>query len=292
MADLPSGFWSGWITILTLFSLAGLGWFTLSIYRTPPESHTEDEEPVWDSTLEEGNNTPPFWWFWLLLGSMVFSLVYLMLYPGLGSYPGMLNWSQGSQIANSIEQIDSVFIQSRERIESLTLAEIQNDNDLMSVAENIFTRECAACHGEDGRGQAASFPNLQDIDWQWGGTPEQIEQSIRGGRQANMLAWQAILGEEGVNNVVAYIEEFDSENNQSHPGKAIYDQNCVACHASDGTGNQLLGAPNLADDIWLYGGDRTSLKVSVGEGRLGVMPAFNQKLDDIQIQLLVALLAR
>ena len=131
-----------------------------------------------------------------------------------------------------------------------------------------------------------------DIDWQWGASPEQIERTIRGGRVASMPAWNPILGEDAVNDIANYLLLLGEPGAESHVGKPQYEQNCAACHAVDGSGNALLGAPNLADDIWLYGGDVATLRLSVGGGRAGVMPGFDSRLDDTQIKLLVAMLAR
>lgn len=292
MADLPTGFWSGWIVVLTCVSLATLIWLVLSVYFAPGADEHPEGEPVWDNDLREGSNAPPFWWFWMILAALVFSLVYLMLYPGLGSYKGLLNWSQGKRIVESYHTYDESYLDIRADIAAANLAEIQNDLDLMDAAERIFKRECSACHGPDGRGQAALFPNLVDIDWQWGSSAEQIEQTIRGGRIANMLAWQSILGDENVNQVADYVSDLAGNADSNHPGQAVYQQNCVACHGLDGAGNPLLGAPNLADNIWLYGSDLESITASIATGRAGVMPAFGERLDDAQIKLLVAMLAR
>lgn len=294
MADLPTGFWSGWIIVLTLVSLAALLWLTISIYfgADANKKPDPDTEPVWDNDLREGSNAPPLWWFWLLLATLVFSLVYLMLFPGLGSYPGLLNWSQGSRVATSYENYEQSFAEVRAEIAASSLAVIQNDLSLMQTAERIYRRECSACHGPDARGQASLFPNLADVDWQWGSSAEQIEQTIRSGRNANMLAWQPILGDDNVDLVASYILQMGDSGSASHAGKVVYDQNCAACHGNDGTGSELLGAPNLADDIWLYGGDLEIVKASIASGRNGVMPAFAERLDDMQIKLLVAMLAR
>ena len=292
MADLPSGFWSGWIVVVTLTSLGAVAWLTYSLYFSPDNEKHPDVEPVWDGNLREGTNAPPMWWFWLLFSALIFTLVYLMLYPGLGSFTGFLNWSQGSRVTESYENFEANFAERRAEILDLSLVEIQNDLELMATADRIFTRECAACHGPDGRGQASMFPNLHDVDWQWGSSAEQIEQSIRNGRRAQMIAWGAILGEEGVQQVADYVLSIGNPDSESHPGKAIYDQNCIACHGPDGLGNTLLGAPNNTDDIWLYGGDAASVAASVRDGRFGVMPSFNERLDDVQVKLLVALLVR
>lgn len=292
MADMPTGFWSGWIIVLTLFSLAGVAWLVWSIYYGRDLQEESEVEPVWDENLEEGHNPPPLWWFWMLFGAMIFSLIYLMFFPGLGNYSGILNWSQGKRVAESYEDFQANFADARAAIVEMSLAEIQNDLGLMDTAERIFRRECAACHGPEGRGQASMFPNLHDVDWQWGASPEQIEQSIRGGRRANMIAWQAVLGDEGVNDVADYVVNLNEGVDDSHPGQPAYQQNCAACHGPDGAGNPILGAPRLSDDIWLYGGDIAAVTETLEQGRFGVMPAFGERLDDAQIKLLIALLAR
>jgi len=292
MADMPSGFWSGWIIVLTLFSLAGVAWLVWSIYYGRDLTEESDAEPVWDNDLQEGHNPPPLWWFWMLFGAMIFSLIYLMFFPGLGAFTGVLNWSQGSRVASSYENFEASFAEARAEIANMSLAEIQNDLNLMDTAERIYSRECSACHGPDGRGQANMFPNLQDVDWQWGDSAEQIEMSIRGGRRANMIAWEAVLGDEGITQTARYVRNLQNGVDESMPGHTLYQQNCAACHGAEGAGNPLLGAPRLNDDIWLYGGDQATIEETLYEGRYGVMPAFGERLDDAQLKLLIALLIR
>lgn len=294
MAGMPNDFWSGWIIVITVLSFVGMAWIIVSIYFAKPNTPTDpqEQEPVWDEDLKEGNNAPPLWWFWLILGAMVFSVVYLMLYPGLGSYKGALDWSQDSRLESSNANFEQKFQQSRAAIAAASLSEIQGNDDYMGVAQRLFTRHCAACHGYEAQGQANLFPNLMDTEWQWGGTAEQIEQTIRNGRIAAMIPWQQLLGDEGVNQVAEYVVALGNDQVDGHPGQAQFQQNCIACHNVDGTGNPLLGAPNLTNDIWLYGGDLESIKTSIGQGRNGVMPAFKDRLSDVQIKLLVAFLAQ
>lgn len=296
MADLPNAFWSGWIAVITVVSVLGLAWLVITIYfprgKTEQQDGHEGKEPVWDETLKEGSHAPPLWWFWMIFGAMIFSVVYLMLFPGVGAFQGTLNWSQGSRLAESYEEIRRTYQAERVAIVEATLSELQNDTALMENAGRLFSRNCAACHGDDGRGQASLFPNLMDIDWQWGGSPEQIEQSIRSGRNAMMPPWLASLSEEGVTQVTGYVQTLTEGGDQNHPGKVQYDAFCIACHGPDGTGNPLLGAPNLADNVWLYGGSAEAISESISAGRQGVMPAFADRLDDTQIKLLVAYLAR
>lgn len=295
MAHIPSNFWHGWIVLITLVSLAAVIWLVLSVYFS--SESPKEEEPVWDDTLEEGPNPPPLWWFWLILGSTVFSLIYLMLYPGFGSYTGLLNWSQGSQADSRRAEYEARFSGPREHIAAMSLVEIQHDIDLMAAAERIYQRECSACHGPEARGQVSQFPSLMDVDWQWGGSPQAIEQTIRYGRIAFMQPWAGVLSEAQTGNVVAYVQSLQSDSNAAPSatltaGQAVFNQYCAVCHGADATGNQLLGAPDLTNGIWLYGGDTASLTRTITHGRNGIMPPFNHRLDDTQIHLLTALLAR
>jgi len=292
-ADMPTAFWSGWIAVLTLVSLAGMVWLVWSVYFGRDKSQESKPGPVWDGDLKEGERPAPMWWIWLLFGSLIFSLVYLMLFPGLGSFQGLLDWSQGSRVAASYDDYEARFAASRAEISAMSVAEIQNDSGLMATAERIFRRECAVCHGPEGRGQADMFPNLHDVDWQWGGEEDQIRQSIRGGRNAVMVGWEAVLGADGIEQVSEYVLSLADGVAANHPGKAIYDRNCAVCHGADGAGNPLLGASRLSDRIWLYGGDPKSIRETLTQGRFGIMPAFDeQRLDNTQLQLILALLVR
>ncbi len=292
MADLPTGFWSGWIAIITIVSFTGLGWLIFSIYFSADGEREETEGPVWDENLREGSNPAPMWWFWMILSTMVFSVLYLMLYPGLGSYAGALKWSQGGRLNESITEFDTEFGGIRNLIAEAKLHTLQADDSMMASAQRIFDRNCTVCHGYDAKGQAAYFPDLTDTEWQWGGTPTQIEQSIRSGRNAAMIGWLQVLGDEGVEQVAGYVTQLGKSDADGHPGQARYNQLCVACHGLDGSGNAALGAPSLVDDVWLYGGGDDAVKLSIASGRTGEMPAFSERLDDTQIRLLVALLTR
>ncbi|HEY0960800.1 MAG TPA: cytochrome-c oxidase, cbb3-type subunit III [Pseudomonadales bacterium] len=288
MADLPQGFWSGWIAVITLTSLAGLAWLVLSIYSRPAGQHGSEDDPVWDGNLREGSSPAPLWWFWLILAAMVFSVVYLMLYPGLGSWAGAFRWSQGAQLAEHTGDYLEEFAAARRELAAVSLADLAANPDAMRTAGRLFLDNCSACHGRDARGQAQLFPDLRDEDWQWGGSVEQLELTIRNGRKAVMIPWQQVLGDEGVANVAGYVRALQAGGATGHAGEAQYQQLCVACHGPGGDGNAALGAPRLNDAAWLYGGDEGSVEASIANGRNGEMPAFGGKLDDLQVKLLIA----
>ena len=291
MSDMLTDFWAGWISVITIVSFIGLVWLVFSIYFARDKEVTEAEEPVWDENLREGNNPAPMWWFWMILALMVFSVLYLMLYPGLGSYAGALKWSHGGRLNDSFEAYQQEFGGLRKLIAEGQLETLRADESLVASAQRVFDRNCAVCHGYDAEGQANSFPNLNDSDWQWGSTPAQIERSIRDGHNAVMVGWAGILGEDGVVQMADYVKRLGNSDVTDHSVDAQYKMFCVACHGIDGSGNAALGAPNLSDDTWLYGGSDAALRTSIATGRSGVMPAFGERLDDTQIRLLVMLLS-
>jgi cytochrome c oxidase cbb3-type subunit III len=289
MTELPIGFWAGWIAVLTVVSLVFLSWFVYSIFFS--KSDQQHVDLVWDGNLREGSNPAPMWWFWLIFSSLVFSVIYLILYPGLGSYKGLLNWDSGSRVTQSEEAYQAEFGEYRKSLADMPLASIHLDPKAMASTQSVYDRNCAVCHGYEAQGQADHFPILVDDYWQWGASIEHIEQSIRGGRNAVMVPWGNVLGEQGVADVASYVLTLTDGAVDNHPGKTLYDQFCIACHGLTGDGNLVLGAPKLNDDTWLYGGNIETISVSIASGRNGVMPAFGERLDDTQIRLLLALLA-
>lgn len=289
MADMPTDFWAGWIIVLTIVSLLGLAWLVFSIYFIANRQE-QPESPVWDHTLTEDKNPAPMWWFWMTLAALVITVIYLMLYPGLGSFSGTLKWSQHGRLDHSFARYNARFSPLRKNILKRPISELQNNNAIMESAQRVYVQNCAACHGMDGKGQALAFPNLKDDDWQWGGTEEAITQTLMQGRQAAMIGWQDAIGEEGVSQVKNYVKTLASKSNvgANSEGKKIFQTNCAACHGLLGEGNSVLGAPNLTDDIWLYGSSDAALHQTIAFGQSGVMPGFGKRLDATQIKMLVA----
>jgi cytochrome c oxidase cbb3-type subunit 3 len=290
MSDLPNEFWGGWIAVITILSIISLVWLMISVVfgDTGP---TEAEKAVWDGNLREGSTPAPVWWFWFTLAALIFSAIYLMLYPGLGSYRGALNWSMGHHLEERSHDFEQHFGKRRAAIARTSIELLQRDNEAMRAAQGIYNRNCAVCHGYDAAGQADAFPDLVDDDWQWGGTAEQVEQTIRDGRKALMVPWVETVGAEAVGQLADFVSAFGSAA-PDHPGRTPYIQYCAACHGQAGEGQPALGAPRLNDAIWLYGGSRDAIHESIATGRTGEMPAFGDRLDDTQVRLLVAWLLR
>jgi cytochrome c oxidase cbb3-type subunit 3 len=293
MADLPSDFWAGWITVLTVVSFLGLAWLVYSVYFSP-NGHADEDSPVWDETLREGSNPAPMWWFWMILALMILSVVYLMLYPGLGSYSGALRWSQGGRLDESFATYAEEFGSTRRLVLAAPFETLHEDERVMESAGRIYEQNCAACHGPTGAGQAANFPNIIDNVWQWGGMPDQVEQTLRAGRQAVMPGLAAVLDEATIADIAQHVIAMQdgADVPAGDSGQTSYATYCSACHGADGTGNTLLGAPNIVDDVTVYGDSEEAIVATIANGRFGIMPPFAGRLDDTQIHMLVAWLTR
>jgi len=292
MANLPSDFWGGWVAVITIVSLVALAWLVYSVYFAN-RSDASVAHQVWDETLREGTAAAPLWWFWLIVALLAFTVVYLMLYPGLGSYRGALQWSQGGRLAESSARYDAEFGAVRAQIAATAPEELRGDAAVLRSAASVFRLNCAACHGENAGGQAKAFPNLTDREWQWGGDTAQLEQTITAGRQAVMPGFQAAIGDAGVSALADYVislSRVEPGRLGLAEGKRLFGLYCTACHGADGGGTAALGAPPLNDGSWLYGGSTPDVRKTIAQGRNGVMPSFAARLEPAQIKMLVALL--
>jgi cytochrome c oxidase cbb3-type subunit 3 len=158
------------------------------------------------------------------------------------------------------------------------------------MGQRLFLTYCIQCHGSDAGGRPG-YPNLTDKNWLWGGTPEAIKASITNGRTAVMPAWEPVIGADGVEQVTEYVQSLSGrkvDEAMAAKGKDIFTTNCAACHMPDGTGMQALGAPNLTDTTWLYGGSEGVIRQTIKAGRNGKMPAHKELLGEDKIHLLAA----
>lgn len=288
MADLPSDFWGGWIATITVGSFLALLWLVIDVYRSGPDAN---EQQVWDETLREGARPAPIWWFWFILALMVISAVYVMLYPGLGTWRGALNWSMAGRMEERFVDYEGEFGTQRRVILTLPLDKLARSDSAMRSAWHVFNSNCSSCHGRNAAGQAHQFPDLTDEAWQWGSDDSQVIATIHSGRQAAMPGWLEVAGEAGVGQVADYVLALShgaAAGTAVEAGRAVFQQYCVACHGPDGAGNPLLGAPALNDRAWTYGGERAQVIESIARGRIGTMPAFGERLDETQIRLLAA----
>ena len=286
--------WSLFIVLVTLIYILGCVW--LLRWTAKPKAAGEkigggaDTGHVWDKDLREYNNPLPRWWLWLFYITVVFAIGYFVLYPGLGSFGGVKGWTSAGQYESEKAAAEAKANAYLAQFASMTVPQLAADPKAMTTARNLFQVNCAMCHGSDGGG-AKGFPNLTDRVWQWGGDPDTVVQTITAGRIAAMPAWGPVLGPQGVDQAVAYVEQISGQPHDAAlaaAGKTVFETNCAACHGVDGKGNPLVGAPNLTDDVWLYGGDQASLQQTLTAGRNGQMPAFGDRLGPERVRLLAA----
>ena len=286
--------WSLFIILVTLIYILGCVW--LLRWTSKPKAAGEkigggaDTGHVWDKDLREYNNPLPSWWLTLFYITIVFAIGYLVLYPGLGSFPGVKGWTSSGQYQTERAAAEAKANAYLAQFASMTVPQLAADPKAMATARNLFQVNCAMCHGSDGGG-AKGFPNLTDKNWQWGGDPDTVVQTITAGRIAAMPAWGSVLGAQGVDQAEAYVEQLSGQPHDAAlaaAGRTVFETNCAACHGVDGKGNPLVGAPNLTDDVWLYGGDAATLKQTIEAGRNGQMPAFGDRLGAERVRLLAA----
>lgn len=289
-----STFWSLWVIVITTITIVGVCWLLFVTRKIDvADKPEEDEAPktghVYDG-IEEYDNPLPAWWVKLFVGTVVFSVVYLLLYPGMGNFPGLLAWTSTGQWEKQEKQAEERFELVYADFAEQSIEELALNPQAFKIGRRLFGNNCAVCHGSDGGG-SYGFPNLTDNDWLYGGTPEAIETSITHGRRGVMPGWTSVIGEDGINQVTEYlfkIADIDHDETLADQGEAVFANYCASCHGADASGIQALGAPNLKDDVWLYGRSPELIKTSIRSGRQGNMPAQVDQLHESKIRLLSA----
>ena len=288
-----STFWSIWISVITLGTIFAC-WWLLWATRKGQSTDQETDRTTGHSFdgIEELDNPLPKWWFYLFVGSCVFSLGYLALYPGLGNFQGLLGWSQHSQWQDEVQLADAKYSEIYAQFGSVPVEELAENGRAMQMGQRLFANNCAVCHGSAARG-AIGFPNLTDDAWLYGGEPENILQTLNNGRQGNMPAkgFMPDMNSEQVDQVVNYVLSFsgrEKDKAAAESGKDVYAQGCAGCHGPEAKGNPSLGAPDLTDDAWLYGSTYEWIEETVTYGRQNNMPKQSDRLSSDQIQILAA----
>ncbi len=291
MSDFTSDFWSFFVAGLTILGILGCGLLLWMTARKKVESASDNTTGhVWDEDLREMNNPMPRWWMWLFVITIIFSIAYLAIYPGLGSYSGQLKWSQEGAYRAEVAKANAELEPLYARFASMKPEEIAIDPQAVAIGERLFMNNCAQCHGSDAHG-SKGFPNLTDSDWLHGGSPEKIHETLVKGRMGNMPPMGAAVGTpEDVRNLANYVLSLSGSPHDSlraslgQPKFAA----CAACHGMDGKGNNALGAPNLTDDVWLHGWGENAIVNIINNGKVNVMPAQADKLTEAQINVLAA----
>ena len=289
MSDFVSGFWNLYVVVIVLASILACA---VLLYMQGKATFTPGKTMghVWDETLEEYNNPMPKWWSWLFVITVIFALVYLALYPGLGSFKGVLGWTSVGQYNIERERMDATVQPMYSKYLGMDVKALAADKQAMETGKRLYLTYCMQCHGADGRG-AKGFPNLTDSDWLYGGEPEQIKETLNIGRMGVMPP-HAQLGAETIKDLANYVRSLSGLPNDSvraAKGKDVFTSaGCVGCHGMDGKGMQALGAPNLTDKVWLYGSSEAVIIETITNGRQNKMPAWKEFLGDGKVQVLTA----
>ena len=291
MSDFTSNFWSLYVAGIALFGIVAC--LLLLYFSGKAKAMTDNDNTtghVWDGDLREMNNPLPRWWVGLFLITIVFSLAYLALYPGLGNSAGKLDWSSTGQYNEEMAKANQALEPLYAKYASMTPQDVVKDPQAMAIGDRLFMNNCAQCHGSDARG-SKGFPNLTDRDWLHGGSPEKINETLINGRNGIMPPMAAAVGTpEDVRNLANYVLSLSNSPHDSlraSLGKSKFGA-CAACHGSDGKGNQAMGAPNLTDDIWLHGWGENAIVSMVTNGKTNQMPAQAGKLTKAQLHVLAS----
>jgi cytochrome c oxidase cbb3-type subunit 3 len=238
--------------------------------------------------IEELDNPLPAWWFWWFILTIVYGLGYLIYYPGLGNYEGIGNWSQISQLEESQKLADEKYGPLYAQYAEMSLDELVADPAAVNMGRRIFASNCTVCHGASGEG-SFGFPDLTDEEWIWGNEDGDIEASILNGRNAMMMPWASTIGNDGVDQVTEYVLKLagrEVDEALATEGATHFNMFCVACHGPEGKGQKMFGAPDLTNEIWLYGNSRMRISHVISHGRNGVMPAFAERLGEDKVHIL------
>jgi cytochrome c oxidase cbb3-type subunit III len=245
---------------------------------------------VWDEDLRELNNPLPRWWMWLFVMTVVFAAVYLAFYPGLGTHAGTLQWSSQGQFEAEQNKARTALAPVYARYVAMSAEELAGDAQAMAIGQRLYLNQCSQCHGSDARG-SKGFPNLTDNDWLGPNSLEAVKKTITEGRNGVMPPMAAAVGtSDDLRNVAHYVLSLSgSPHNDiaAQLGKAKFGT-CAACHGNDGKGNRELGAPNLADRIWLHGWGEQAIVKIISEGKNNAMPAQARLLTPEQVHVLAA----
>jgi cytochrome c oxidase cbb3-type subunit III len=291
MSDFFSDFWSNYVALATLGSILLCALLLWVVARSSAPSGADNTTGhVWDEDLREANNPMPRWWIGLFVITIVFGLAYLVAYPGLGSYKGELAWSTADEYAKDQARAKRELEPVYAAYAAMPAERVAGEPAAMAIGERLFLNNCAQCHGSDARG-SKGFPNLADSDWLHGGTPDKIKESITGGRTGVMPPMAAAVGTpEDVKNVANYVLSLSGSPHDSVRaglGKSKFSA-CAACHGIGGVGNPAMGAPNLADKVWLHGYGQEAIISIINTGRTNQMPAQQGRLTEAQIHVLAS----
>ena len=295
------------VTILHILGYIGLVYWTTHIKAGGDAKEGEVIDHTWDGDLKEMNNPMPGWWLSLFYLMIAFAIAYLFLYPGV--YKGSKGWTQLTQYQQESRRVDARSAEYFRHYAGKSVEDLAKDTDALAIGRRIFLQNCAVCHASDAGGTPGNYPNLTDKDWIWGGTPENIINTITNGHTGAMPAGGALISVtpgqapsaedqqklEDVSNYILALGGYEHGQALAEKGKELYSTSCVACHGPDGKGNPVIGGINLADQTWLYAEDsedpaalKTFIQNQIQHPRNNVMPAWKDILGEAKIKVVAA----
>lgn len=288
-----AAFWHWFVAAGTILFVLWCAWLVRWSAKQGPQN-VADEDLVghkWDGDIEEWNNPAPKWWLYLYFMTIGWAVLYMILFPGLGAFDGTLGWSQEGQYEEEMAAAAARYEPIYAGFAAMDFEELAAHPEAQQLGASLYASYCTTCHGSDARG-APGYPNLTDNDWIWGDSEAQITTTLKNGRVAVMPALAAALGgDTGVDNMVDYVRSLSGIVEADAGAQSIqpmFVALCSACHMADGSGNQLLGGPDLTDDTWLYGSSQEDVRTTIVQGRTGVMPAHGDLLGDNRTKILAA----
>ncbi|MBL8473613.1 MAG: cytochrome-c oxidase, cbb3-type subunit III [Rhodocyclaceae bacterium] len=289
MSDFVNGFWNMYVMVLVALSLVYCLFVLMSNRTEKKVGGVQLHGNVWDENIQEWNNPLPGWWMGLFWLTVLFGIAYLAMYPGFGSFKGAFGWTSLGQYEDEMKKAAEKYDPIFNKFLTQDIKVVAADPEAKAMGERLFQTYCSQCHGSDAKG-AKGFPNLTDSDWLYGGEPEQIETTIKGGRQGMMPPF-AHLGADTIKDAANYVRSLSgmaADSTRAQRGKEVFMANCSPCHGQDAKGNTAIGAPNLSDSTWLYGSSEGTVTETITMGRQNRMPAFQEFLGDAKIHLLAA----
>ncbi len=288
MTELTT-FWHVWVSAIVIGSMIACGiLITLTFKNQKYNEETDQTTGHSFDGIDELDNPLPKWWMYFFWSTIVFGVVYIFIY-GVGDWTGFGKWSSIGQWEKEVAQAEEKYAPYYAELNKLSVEELASNKDALATGQRIFASNCALCHGSTATG-ALGFPNLTDTDWLYGGTADAIKHTIANGRNgampANGLKPDMTASERS--DIAAHVLSLSGRTGagDASKGSALYTQACAACHMADGTGNQMVGAPNLTDNIWLYGGSEKQIEFTIENGRAGVMPAWKDILGEDKVHVL------
>ncbi|AIL32342.1 cytochrome-c oxidase, cbb3-type subunit III [Basilea psittacipulmonis] len=292
MSEFVSAGWSYWVAIVSILGIVFCLWllWTQRSFLKDKTLEVSDTGHEWDG-IKELNSPVPRWWTLMYLGLCVIGVIIIVLYPALGSDKGLRNWTSFGEVEQEKAEYEQRIAKVYQQFDGKSLDEIVRDPAAQRIGERLFLNNCSQCHGSDAKG-SPNFPNLTDNDWLWGGSPETILNTITNGRHGIMAPLKAVFSKAEAEQVADYVRSLSglpvADKANIPLGEANFKKVCAACHGMDAKGNQLLGAPNLTDGVWLNSPKRETIVHTILDGRQGVMPAWKSRFTKEQIEMLTA----